>query len=49
LKSDDEGEHGRAVGEQTYQERKAVAVFDDEPSLHAAIDHLMQAGLPQET
>jgi hypothetical protein len=42
------GKHGRTVGEQTYQEREAVAVFDDETSLHAAVDHLMQAGLRQE-
>ena len=39
---------GRTDGEQIYQEREAVAVFDDEKSLHAAVDGLMQAGLRQE-
>lgn len=35
-------------GEQSYQEREAVAVFDSEASLNAAVDELMQAGLRQE-
>lgn len=32
----------------TYQEREAVAVFDSEESLRAAVDGLMQIGLRQE-
>lgn len=31
-----------------YQEREAVATFDDEAALHAAVDALIQAGLRQE-
>lgn len=34
-----------ASGEQTYQEREAVAIFDDERALNAAVDALLQAGL----
>ena len=34
-------------GERTYQEREAVAVFDDEASLDKAVDALMQFGLRQ--
>lgn len=37
-----------ASGDQTYEEREAVALFDDEKSLNAAVDALMQAGLRQE-
>ncbi len=32
-------------GEETYEEREAVAVFDDEASLDRAVDALMQFGL----
>jgi hypothetical protein len=32
-------------GEETYQEREAVAVFDDEASLDGAVDALMQFGI----
>ncbi len=35
-------------GEQSYEEREAVAVFDSEASLRAAVDDLMQLGLRQE-
>jgi hypothetical protein len=34
-------------GEQTYQEREAVAIFDNERSLNAAVDELLQSGLRQ--
>lgn len=32
-------------GDQTYEEREAVAIFQDETSLNAAIDELMQLGI----
>lgn len=35
-------------GDQAYQEREAVAVFDDEASLRAAADALMQIGFRQD-
>ena len=35
-------------GEHIYEEREAVAVFNDEKSLNAAVDELLQAGVPQE-
>lgn len=35
-------------GEQTYEEREAVAVFSDEASLNKAVEELMQIGLGQE-
>jgi len=34
-------------GEQAYQEREAVAIFDDERSLNAAVDELLRVGLQQ--
>lgn len=34
--------------EETYQEREAVAIFDKEASLNAAVDALMQAGWSQD-
>jgi hypothetical protein len=34
-------------GEQTYQEREAVVIFDNERSLNAAVDELLQSGLRQ--
>ena len=34
-------------GEETYQEREAVAIFDTEGSLNSAVDALMQAGWSQ--
>ena len=36
------------AGEYSYEEREAVAVFDDERALNAAVDELIQAGLRQE-
>lgn len=35
-------------GVQSYQEREAVAIFDDEGALNAAVDALLQAGLRQD-
>jgi hypothetical protein len=35
-------------GEHAYEEREAVAVFDDEKSLNAAVDELFQVGVRQE-
>lgn len=34
--------------EQIYEEREAVAIFDDETSLNAAVDELMRAGIREE-
>lgn len=34
-------------GDEIYEEREAVAVFDDEKSLNAAVDELLQLGLSQ--
>jgi len=36
------------TGEESYQEREAVAIFDDERSLNAAVDALVQAGFGSE-
>lgn len=41
-------EQDRDDGSIEYDEREAVAVFDSEPLLHAAVDSLMQIGLRQE-
>lgn len=35
-------------GDQTFEEREAVAIFQDEKSLNAAIDELMQIGIRRE-
>lgn len=35
------------TGEETYQEREAVAIFADEAALNAAVDALLQAGWEQ--
>lgn len=35
-------------GGQTYEEREAVAIFDDEATLNAAVDELVEAGLRPE-
>jgi hypothetical protein len=35
------------TGEYTYEEREAVAIFDDERALNSAVDELVQSGLTQ--